>query len=275
MTRWLLAAAFLCAAGFAHAQMGGQIGPPVVGGQLPGTTTNNNACAGCLGEFMSVYTTGSTGTATFTAASPTVVTVASWSSTTPANGCFPNTTNCVQPVSFTNSGGALPTGISATVTYFITSNSYSGNTFKLSSTPALAIAGTSDINASDTGSGTQTASNTAILTTTVASGLGSINITAGDWNCNATFLPSPNAATTTSNMFLTIGNSVSVSTGFVSTSGYARSAAALAAGNASALVVGPSRQLLSATTLMIESVRADFAVNVMNASGFLGCRRAR
>src|SRR5215467_10543406 len=139
---------------------------PASPGQQPGTATNDNACAGCVGEFLSVVASNSTGTATFTNATPTVVTVASWAgginTNAPNANCTPDATKCVQPVCFTNSGGALPTGIvvcDATHQYYIDPASYGvagAGTFKIALTVANAIAGT-DVAASSTGSGTQTA----------------------------------------------------------------------------------------------------------------------
>lgn len=80
-------------------------------------------------------------TITCTSASPGVVT---WT------GHGMSTTNSV---TFTNSGGALPTGISANVQYFITK--VDANTFKISTSLANVAAGTF-VNTSSTGTGTHT-----------------------------------------------------------------------------------------------------------------------
>ena len=95
-------------------------------------------------------------------------------------------TNWTCAVNFTNSGGALPTGLTAGTTYYVAGASYNSGagTANLASTVALAIANTPDINVTVTGSGTQTGimgaySNGA---TGVVAG-GAMQVTAGDWDC--------------------------------------------------------------------------------------------
>ncbi len=96
----------------------------------------------------------STSTVTVTSATPAVVT---WTAHAMVSG---------QRVQFTNSGGALPTGISAATTYWVTV--VDANTFKISTSLANAQAATF-VNTSDTGTGTQTATNFSI---TIANSLG-------------------------------------------------------------------------------------------------------
>ncbi len=71
-----------------------------------------------------------------------------------------------QRVQFTNSGGALPTGISAATNYWITK--IDANTFNISTSLANAQAATF-VTTSDTGTGTQTATNFSI---TISNNLG-------------------------------------------------------------------------------------------------------
>lgn len=78
-------------------------------------------------------------TATFTSASPTVVTVT-------AHGYVPG-----QVLQFSNAGGALPTGITAATNYYVLATALAVNTFEISLT-----AGGAAVNTSSTGSGTQT-----------------------------------------------------------------------------------------------------------------------
>jgi hypothetical protein len=60
------------------------------------------------------------------------------------------------PVTFLNTGGALPTGLVANTIYFVTANgNFSSTTFNVSTTYANAMAGTT-VAFTDTGSGTQT-----------------------------------------------------------------------------------------------------------------------
>ena len=88
--------------------------------------------------------TSTTATVTVTSAAPGVVT---WT----AHGFHAG-----QAVQFTNSGGALPTGLTAGTVYYVASNSLNTNTFVLSDTIAHALAGSNNITTSSTGTGTQT-----------------------------------------------------------------------------------------------------------------------
>lgn len=83
----------------------------------------------------------SVSTVTVTSASPGVVT---WS----AHGLVAN-----DPVIFTNSGGALPTGITADYIYYVSATGLAAGTFQFSAT-----VGGASVNTSSTGTGTHTAS---------------------------------------------------------------------------------------------------------------------
>lgn len=67
-------------------------------------------------------------------------------------------------VQVSNSGGALPTGLSGSTTYYVIN--LTANTFQLATTLAHAIAGT-NLSISSNGTGTQTVTPTAIATATV------------------------------------------------------------------------------------------------------------
>ena len=95
-------------------------------------------------------------TATITIGTPTVISVA-----TPVNTLIGGP-NYGTPIVFTNSGGALPTGIVSGRTYYVTNDSnftYStgATTFAISDTYNDSIVGTGQINTTGTQSGTQTA----------------------------------------------------------------------------------------------------------------------
>jgi hypothetical protein len=97
-------------------------------------------------------------TITVTIASPAVVT---WGTTIP----FGLTgTAGAAAINFTNSGGALPTGIVAGTNYYVILSSISGNTFQIATSADNAIAGTA-INTSGSQSGTHTGIPAAILAT--------------------------------------------------------------------------------------------------------------
>lgn len=88
---------------------------------------------------LSVSSTATLGTVTMTIASPCVVTLTS-------HGLTLNDT-----VQFTNSGGALPTGITASTNYFVISTGLTANDFQISTT-----IGGSAVNTSGSQSGTHT-----------------------------------------------------------------------------------------------------------------------
>jgi hypothetical protein len=248
-------------------------------GQIPGTATNDAAAAGDIGELVSVYSDDSSGTATFTAATPTVITVATWSTSAPLTRCTTTSgVSCAQPVCFTNSGGALPTGISACTTtdYYIDPATVSGNTFEISDTAAHALAGTNHVAASDTGSGTHTAWNTVRLISTSNFAAQALNLTAGDWSCSGSVYFGPNGSTTTSQEIASISTtSAGLTPVQLSGNGFAINNAAQPAGVNSSLNLGPRRFQLSATTPVYLNARATFAVSTQEAFGFLGCTRVR
>jgi hypothetical protein len=99
------------------------------------TATNTNLLGDVKASTVSA-------TVTMTIASPCVVT---WTAHGLATG---------DKVYFTNSGGALPTGVSASTGYWV--NVVTTDTFKIYTTLANAVAGTSAINSSGSQSGTHT-----------------------------------------------------------------------------------------------------------------------
>jgi hypothetical protein len=117
-------------------------------GALTATSTNNQVSltTGQGARFPSINST----TVTITIASPGVVT---WNS----HGLVAN-----QSVVFNNTGGALPSGLSAGVTYYVTNPTT--NTFQVSATP-----GGSAITTTGTQSGTQTCSSDWFYATLISS----------------------------------------------------------------------------------------------------------
>lgn len=141
----------------------------VVGGQLPATATGDDAAAGKLGEFKSAGTTSSgTATVTISIASPAVI---SWTGHPLSIGSV---------VKFTTTG-ALPTGITASVNYWVSASGFGPNSFQISSSIANALAGVS-INTSGTQSGVQTGSPLCSHASGVNIDLCALPLTAGDWD---------------------------------------------------------------------------------------------
>lgn len=120
-----------------------------------------NVGYGCQLEQNGTPQTSST--VTVTSASPAVVT---WNSHGLVAG---------DPVIFTNSGGALPTGITADYIYYVIASGLTTNTFQFSAT-----VGGSAVNTSSTGTGTHTASSPKtggiVIRKTVVDELGAVTI---------------------------------------------------------------------------------------------------
>lgn len=113
-----------------------------------------------------------TATITVTIATPAVVT---WASHGLVEG---------SPVVFTNSGGALPTGITAGTTYYVSSTSLAAGSFRFSTSVANAAAGT-NVATSGSQSGTHTGTNGTTLRGTGA-GTTELELKDGVWtNKNA------------------------------------------------------------------------------------------
>jgi hypothetical protein len=129
----------------------------------------------CLGS-------GSTATVTITIAAPGVVT---WSNHAITGAC---------PVVFTTSGG-LPTGITASTTYWVVPTSVTSNTFQIATTVANALAGTS-ITTTGSQSGVQTGTGGSLLSTGTIADITGVALSPGDWNCWGSVQNSPGGGTT-------------------------------------------------------------------------------
>lgn len=96
---------------------------------------------------------------------------------------------CLAPLYFSNSGGALPTGLTAFATVYVTcGSSLTANTFQVSSTTANALAGTS-INFTGSSTGTQTGHYQMIPSSGVAVDVVGIALAAGNYLCSGNVIP--------------------------------------------------------------------------------------
>jgi hypothetical protein len=140
-------------------------------GEIPGTTTNDDAAAGKVGEYLSTATTATAagGGCTITIASPAVVTKTGHGFTV-----GPVTT----AIQFSTTG-ALPTGITAGTTYYL--KAIDANTFNIAASADNALAGTF-INTTGSQSGTHTADGGANLSSGVSQNLAAISLAAGDYD---------------------------------------------------------------------------------------------
>lgn len=139
--------------------------PVYLAGSIPVNETANGyfqiKTGGGVASGFNVNTAGTTSTLNLFDGVSSVVTI---SIASPAVITWANHNLLVgDPVVFQNSGGALPTGITAGTVYYVSSAGYTTGAFQIADTAAHAIAGTNSINTSGSQSGTQTAYNEEVL----------------------------------------------------------------------------------------------------------------
>lgn len=244
-------------------------------GQLPGTTTNDGASAGNVGEFVvsgasSFNNTiaNNSGTVTITIASPAVI---SWTgnpyylATATGNGC-------AAAVVFSTTG-SLPTGLSAGTVYFVTCDSaLTANAFHVSTSVANAVAGTA-VNTSGSQSGTQSASNAVPLANAAPQDFGGLSLTAGDWD--VTGVVHFNPASTTSITAVVAGTSSGSALSGTFYSILRQAQAAEVPNSSFNLGMSTERVSLAATTTIYCGVLAIFTVSTLTAAGECRARRVR
>ncbi|TAL43851.1 MAG: hypothetical protein EPN91_05700 [Salinibacterium sp.] len=245
-------------------------GATLTAGQLPGTTTNDNACAGCVGQILTSDCPGitTTATVTITIATPAIVT---WTSP-PFHNTAINQDNC--PIVFTTTG-ALPTGITSGTTYWVIASSISGNTFQIATSVPNALAGTA-VATSGTQSGVQTATASATTASATAKSIGGLTIPAGDWEISALCMQYPNASTTSSQFVCNLSqtdNTLNVTPS--DNMAIAIIGAAMSAGSQNFLPTNTGRFSFATPTNVFAVVQSTFAVNTMNAAAMIHARRAR
>lgn len=237
------------------------IGP----GQVVGTTTNDNAQPGFVGEFITSGAcpgTATTATVTITIAAPGVIT---WTAHGFTGAC---------PIQLTTSG-SLPTGLTASTTYWVVPSSITTNTFTLATSVANALAGTA-ITTTGTQSGTQTGTAGQPLTTATPANVTGVSLTAGDWDCRA--VTSRVLGGTTSVTKLT--TSISATSATMGTQGtpladFLSTAANVMGAAGEDQNFGPGRISLSATTNEYLVANDTFTVSTDAAYGQMSCRRVR
>lgn len=232
-------------------------------GQFVGTATNDDAAAGNVGEVVKSIATLGSSTVTISQASPGIV---SWA----AHGL-----NIGSPVHFTTSG-ALPTGLSVGTNYWISSQSFTANSFAVSTSVDNALAGTS-VNTSSAGSGTHTALSEVINANGVAVNVTGISLTAGDWDIAfrgafsigaTTILAHPtyaSASATSATADLSIDRATSIPIPQAGTTG----------GGGFNAIGNPVRFSLSVTSTIYLVANASFTVSTCVAGGYIRARRAR
>lgn len=229
---------------------------------VKGTATNDNAQAGSIGEVIEancvVATSGAS--ASFSNASPTVGT---WTA-----GPWSGTGTYACPFNIT---ATAPTGLSTATNYWLVP--INANTFHVATTAANALAATF---ANTTGSTTTSnLTSTALVTTTNTFNLGSVSLTAGDWDCVDFTMFVPAASTSVTNL----ASGISQSSGALGALGtYAdleTAANVMTATNNPVQVVPDVRESLSGSTNVFSVTVNTFTISTLAASSDLRCRRRR
>lgn len=235
-------------------------------GQLPGTTANDNATAGNVGEYMISSCPLQNATVTITIASPAVVTYTGhgYSNTAPhADTC---------PITFTTSG-ALPTGLTAGTTYWVDPASITTNTFRVATSVANALAGT-DVTTTGTQSGTQTGTADAVMATATAKNITGLALTAGDWDCGGVQIDAPAGSTVVSGLTAAINTTTDTLPLPTATGAYAGSQYSLT-GTARTNSLPPGRFSLASLTNTFMVGFATFTTAAEVDYGIMRCRRVR
>jgi hypothetical protein len=235
------------------------IGTP---GQRPATTTNDDASAGNVGEYMEgISSQFGTGTFTVTIASPAVVTQAGHGYSSTGTGVWVPTTT-----------GALPTGLTAGTTYYVIPTTVSGNNFQVATSVANAFAGTA-VNTSGSQSGVHTGTTRIAISNGTDAVVAAISLTAGDWD--VTGVSGHVAANTT--IISQLQGGISPSTTIDTTQGASNQYAVsfITTGSTNLVPHVPLRVKLSATATYYLVVKDSFTTSTMAAFGTIHARRVR
>lgn len=239
-------------------------------GQLPGTTANDDATVGNVGEYL--FAGGAAPSTnpgiTITIASPAVITYTSHG--------LSNTGS--SPVVFTTTG-ALPTGIVSGTTYWTVPGTVTASTFQIATSIVNAFAGTS-INTSGTQSGTHTGNQSISLTTATSSDFGAIRLTAGDWQVGGSV--SFALGTTTTVVYWggwtnTVSSTADLIPGRIYIQNFSNAGTAL--GNTvNSQFALPARRITvanGATQIIYGTQQASFAISTASGYGSVWARRVR
>lgn len=226
---------------------------------IRGTGTNDSAAAGFVGEYKEcINNTPANATVTITQASPAVI-------TDTGHGL-----SIAALVTFTTTG-ALPTGLTAGTSYYISSQNYATNSYSVSTSVANALAGTS-VDTSSAGSGTHTrVSQQSSLTSGTNIDVGGLSLTAGDWDVEGIVRFAVATTTTITNL----QGYISSTSATISNSGLSVTFGGAAINGIYSLLVGRWRISLSVTTNIFLVQRSVFGTSTLGANGKLWARRIR
>jgi hypothetical protein len=218
---------------------------------------------------------GTTGTVTFTTATPTVVTDTTYFGSGGVG-------NYACPVTFTSTA-QLPTGVASGATpYWIIPSTVANNTYQIATSiqnalanPPVAVATTG------AGAGTNTRNGGAAVVTNTAVNISAVGLTPGNWDCRATVARASNATAsfTKLNAGLTFSNStVAVPSQGLDASTYFTTAANVTAATAIDSKIGPAVFTVPIASAGVVSplfliVNDTFTVAWDSATGQIECRR--
>lgn len=239
-----------------------------------GTATNDHASLGNIGEYRFANCTVTSSAVTITIASPAVI---SWASHPFLNNPPPLSGEIdACPLKFTTTG-ALPTGITAGTTYWVSPSSIvAGTSFKIATTLANALAGTF-VNTSGTQSGTQTG-NTSVsdfVANPSTNNVTALSLPAGDWDCRGNMVDNPAGTTVVTNDTVAFGTTSVTLPSAPAGGSYSGQSGSLT-GTPREILVGTEQFSLSAATTVYELLNSAFTTSTQGVlSAFMGCRRAR
>lgn len=242
-------------------------GIPLLSSAIIGTTTNDSAAAGFIGEYTSVAmdTVSATGTVTTVVAATDLFTAT-------AHGL-----KALQSVYFTTAT-TLPAGLSLLTNYYVLPT-VTANTFKVATTVALALAGTA-VDITDTGTGAHTVHGCAYMVTTLAvSDVCGLALTAGDWEVDSLLVPQYGSSTSLTVMtgwLSTAGASVIPATAATQmATGFRQFMGAANTGVSNNWATGTVRVSLAAAGMVVLTAAATFTVSTLTLQGLIRARRAR
>ena len=239
---------------------------------IAGTVTNDSVQAGSIGEYQasSMTQVAATGTV-FTMATTNVC------SLTSAAGLAN-----LQAVTVTNSGGGLPTGLSAATNYYIANLNVGALTCNLASSLANAIAGTF-ITTTGAGTGTQTLHGAcSFVASTNTYDICGLALTAGDWDVDAVVFPGEAASVSVTTWELWIaqagGSTVPTTAANILAQGLAGNQVATAStstANNTWATSGTLRVSLATAGYLALAGNATFTVGTLSPQALLRARRVR
>lgn len=240
-------------------------------GQVPGTTTNDSASAGNVGEIIAAIggIAVSNGAVTISNGGgtvPGVITDSATCATAALTGCI----GVGSVISLTTSG-SLPTPLAINTNYYVLAAGFiPGTSYEVATSPF----GTA-INTSSAGSGTQTrAGSTVAVATGTPTTVAAVSLTAGQWSCVGTARTAYSSATFTSTNWW-IGPTNNSATGYIPEANSNVPFIGTIVTEAISRNLGPISLKLASTTPYYLIADDSFSAGSIAQQGSLICTRTR